>query len=258
MATGMARGAKARGKRIAFGDGQIIRWDQFSRTIFWRNENIAVPGEERANNIEWIQFYKGKRIYNAHDGNYWRWNYNFRAKPGELFFSDEELNFAGQIAKGSVVVIEPNVPALKSVAPNKQWPVDRYQETATRLSAEGIRVVQLVHRGAAVRLKSASMISTPTIRLALAMLSRAALYIGPEGGLHHGAAALGISATVLFGGFIPPAVTGYDTHTNLTGNAGEACGSLQVCEHCRKAMESISVEEVVAASMRHLNKLVAA
>jgi hypothetical protein len=53
--------------------------------------------------------------------------------------------------------------------------------------------------------------------------SGAALLISPEGGLHHAAAALGVRAVVIFGGFISPATTGYELHTNLfTG--GQACG----------------------------------
>jgi hypothetical protein len=64
--------------------------------------------------------------------------------------------------------------------------------------------------------------------------------------MHHGAAAVGTPAVVIFGGFIPPAVVGYDMHVNLTGGA-EACGSLNKCLHCRAAMEKISVEEVYQA-----------
>jgi len=56
---------------------------------------------------------------------------------------------------------------------------------------------------------------------------------------------------VLFGGFIPPSVTGYAAHANLTGGA-EACGSLKPCPHCRKAMEAISVEEVVEEALERL------
>jgi ADP-heptose:LPS heptosyltransferase len=74
------------------------------------------------------------------------------------------------------------------------------------------------------------------------------LYIGPEGGLHHGAAAVGIPAVVLFGGFIPPQVTGYKTHVNLTGGADFFCGSLQACKHCAEAMERIKSKHVCDAA----------
>jgi hypothetical protein len=61
--------------------------------------------------------------------------------------------------------------------------------------------------------------------------------------MHHAAAAVGIDAVVIMGGFIPPSVVGYDGHINLTGGS-EACGTIGTCEHCRQAMAKISVNEV--------------
>jgi hypothetical protein len=62
---------------------------------------------------------------------------------------------------------------------------------------------------------------------------------------------------VLFGGFIPPQVTGYPGHVNLTGGA-VACGSLQRCSHCQAAMNAISVDEVHAAALGLLDRREAA
>lgn len=250
MASGMARGAKARGKRIAFGDGQTIRWDHNSEEIFRNNPNIAHPGSEGESDLEWIPYYRGHRIYNEHVGRNWVWNYNFRPTPGEMFFTDDELAFAHTHGQG-FIVIEPNVPSFKSVATNKQWPVERYTRLANRLSKAGFDVRQFIYPGARHRLQAGKPIKTPTFRHALAVLSVAALYIGAEGGLHHGAAAVGIPAVVLFGGFIPPQVTGYATHTNLTGGA-EACGSLRPCRHCQLAMRAIGVEDVQRAALDYL------
>src|SRR4030095_3529410 len=86
MATGMARGAAARGKRIAFGDGQRIIWGPHSAEIFQGNPNIAPPGVERRPDIEWIHYYRGCRIYSYATADRWVWNYDFRPKPGQLFF----------------------------------------------------------------------------------------------------------------------------------------------------------------------------
>jgi ADP-heptose:LPS heptosyltransferase len=173
----------------------------------------------------------------------------FRPTPGELFFSEDELAFAKSVGTG-FVVIEPNVPGHKSVAPNKDWGAARYKWVASVL-ALGHHVIQMVYEAGRVCLSSAEPIKAPTFRHALAVLSRAALYIGPEGGLHHGAAAVGIPAVVLFGGFIPPQVTGYPTHTNLTGGT-DACGSLNACPHCREAMAAIGVEQVLIAARHYL------
>jgi ADP-heptose:LPS heptosyltransferase len=166
--------------------------------------------------------------------------------------SREEKNFArGALGRRDFIVIEPNVPVSKSVALNKQWPVYRYAEVATQLMSRGHDVVQFHNGKGGFRIPGVRVVKTPTFRLAAAVLARAALYIGAEGGLHHAAAALNIPGVVLFGGFIPPSVTGYDSHTNLTGGA-EACGSLLTCKHCKMAMEAISTSDVLRAARIHL------
>lgn len=250
MATGLARGAKDRGKRIAFGDRRKIIWGPWSEPMFRYNPNIAKPGSENDPDIDWIEHYKGKRLYNnlSPDRTRWVWNMDFRPIPGELFFIEAERQILPRIEPG-FVLIEPNVPWHKSVAANKDWGVGKYQFVADRLMAEGHRLLQFGH--GRNRLRKVKTIVVPEFRQALAILSRAALYIGPEGGLHHGAAAVGIPAVVLFGGFIPPEVTGYTTHTNLTGGAA-ACGSLKTCKHCRKAMAKIGPDEVYEAAVGYL------
>lgn len=250
MATGMARGANARGKRIAFGDGERILWDKSSRLIFAGNQNIAPPGSERAKDLEWIAYYKGHRIYNRQDGDRWVWNLDFRPRPGEMFFHSAEKRISKRYGEG-FVLIEPHVETWKSVAPNKDWGRANYQRVADRLRADGYRVAQFRYDKAGEPLAGVQVLPTMSFRDALAILSRAALYIGPEGGLHHGAAAGGVTAVVLFGGFIPPQVTGYIGHANLTGGA-EACGSLKPCRHCAEAMRAISVDEVYAAARDRL------
>lgn len=251
LATGMARGARDRGKRIAFGDGHRILWDKHSEEVFRYNPNVARPGSERARDIEWIHYFKGHRIYNRRVGDNWVWNRNFRAIPGEMFFDPREA-VRGRRFDTGFVVIEPQSAQWKSVAANKDWGFDRFQDVADRLTKSGRRVVQFRNSKGALGLERVEQLPTASFRDALAILSNASLYIGGEGGLHHGAAAVGIPAVVIFGGFIPPAVTGYDTHTNLTGGF-EACGSLKPCRHCRQAMLSISADEVFAAAQERLH-----
>jgi ADP-heptose:LPS heptosyltransferase len=108
-----------------------------------------------------------------------------------------------------------------------------------RLRKDGHRVIEI-----------GDGLKAPDFRHALAVMERAALYIGPEGGLHHGAAAVGTKAVVLFGAWIPPQVTGYDSHINIA--TGKACGSLKACPHCAEAMASISVDQVFEAARSQL------
>lgn len=251
MRTGLARGAKERGKRIAFGDRRSIMWGPYSAEIFRDNPNIAPPGSERHDDIEWIEQYKGHRLYMKSGGPGFIWNMEHRAIPGEVYFSAAERRAVANIPPG-FVVIEPNVPGQKLCALNKTWPIDRYAAVARELRAAGYRIIQFGYKGAKHRLVDVTYINTGSFRHALSILARAKLAIVPEGGLHHGAAAVGIPAIVLFGGFIPPQVTGYDTHINLTGGA-TACGSLRTCQHCRDAMRAISVDHVCQEAMRILN-----
>lgn len=251
MASYYAKGAAARGKRIAFGNGTNIIWHRNAEEMFRNNPNVAPPGSESDNDIEWVTHsFRGRRPYNHQFGNRWLWIPGFGDRPGELFFSDEEISWA-QAQGAGAVLIEPNVPAFKIVGVNKQWPVERYAEITHHLVKAGHEVIQFYYPppyGPGRRMQQARQIKTPSFRHALALLSLCSLYIGPEGGLHHGAAALNKKAVVIFGGFISPVITGYAMHTNLF-EGKEACGSFYPCQHCRDALDKISVGKVKSAAL---------
>ena len=256
LATGFARGAYERGESIAFGDPvqQRIEWDHHSPEIFRGNPNIAEPGTENhgAANLKWIHFCRGHRIYNRDDNanQRWIWNYDFRPPRGELFFSPEErLDAAQAVGKEGFVVVEPHAALHKTVEPNKTWPEERFQHVAHQLRRDGHDVVQFEYSGIKVRLRHARLVPTKSFRRALALLERAALIVVSEGGLHHGAAAVNVPAVVLFGGFIPPQITGYDGHANLAAeDQGPPCGKYVPCAHCISAIRSISAERVLEAA----------
>lgn len=153
----------------------------------------------------------------------WAWQ-PYRPVPAKVILPPNLLHWAEQY-RGRVV-IEPRIKPGASV--NKQW--RRWGD----LMARRPDVPWFV------------MSDLPSFGHALAVLSVASAAVLPEGGLHHAAAAVGLPAVVIFGGYISPDVTGYDTHINLfTG--GEACGNRGPCRHCEKAMSQISPAQVVAA-----------
>jgi ADP-heptose:LPS heptosyltransferase len=149
------------------------------------------------------------------------------------------------------VVIEPTVKDMGAcVGANKQWPIERYLRVAAGLADDGEFPVSLgPTRGGWDVLPR---VITETFRDALCVLSLARLYIGPEGGLHHAAAALGVPAVVIFGGFSSPAATGYPWHVNIAA-PGKPCGSTAYCAHCRDAMAAITVERVLEAARAELD-----
>lgn len=244
MGSGMARGAAARGRRVAFGDGRRVIWHRNAVEIFRGNDNVVAPGMLRGQEVEWIAHYPGKRRYcTLVGGKRRRWQFTpHTQRAGEIFFDDYEMS---SLQPGFVVVES----SVKHTASNKQWPVEHYQQVARALQFAGHHVVQF-NNG----LSNVPIIQTSNFRMAAAVLSRASLFVGPEGGLHHAAAALGVPAVVLFGGFISPEVTGYESHVNLFTGDDLGCGMLDPCPHCRSAMNKITVDQVVAESLNILNK----
>jgi ADP-heptose:LPS heptosyltransferase len=237
---------------IAFGDGKKIIWSPQSHELFKGNPNVALPGWENRPNIRWIAHYRGNRLYAKPGNDKWLFN-EFQCPPGEIFFTDEEKHFANSIGDLGVV-LEPRVKRHGAcVGINKSWPLLRYQKLANMLDERGIQCSQFVPPNGQPLLKGVRALYTSSFRHALAALSRAKLYIGPEGGLHHGSAAVGIPAVVIFGGFANPKSTGYSTHINITAG-GPPCGRMSECPHCQKAMHSISVEQVFNAATQELEK----
>jgi ADP-heptose:LPS heptosyltransferase len=76
------------------------------------------------------------------------------------------------------------------------------------------------------------------------VLANAKACVLPEGAMHHACAALNTPAVVIYGGYISPAVTGYDTQTSLFTGGDLGCGMRHPCRHCDRAMASIKPETV--------------
>src|SRR5262245_8686043 len=209
IATGLAKGAYARGKRVAFGDGTTIRsWKGWAREVFKNNPNIAPPGSEDADDLEWVAHYKGNRMTGKIDSrqNKIIFNPRFQAPVGEFFFDDEEQARAQQYKDGPFIVIEPNVRNPQHA--NKDWGFAKYQTVALYFRSAGYRIVQFKSGiGSQYELDGAQLLEKP-FRDAVAILQHAKLYIGCEGAQHHAAAAVGVKAVVLFGGLVPVSLTG--------------------------------------------------
>ncbi len=264
--------ARKDGRKIAIGDGRTVN-PELLRLSYGLGSFLASPQEALRSDVVWMIDYAGHRPYIDYKAmlkkcgslginiakqmdlvkNLGHYIYvdSFRAVPAPIVLTPEEEEHAEHLkaALGDFVVIEPYI---KKGAPiNKQWGVDRFEETALRLQKD-VPVYQI------------SIPSMPTIadlprldggsfRGTLAILKAASLYVGPEGGLHHGAAAMGTKATVIFGGFIAPKTTGYDFHDNLTGGAEYACGrKYHLCPHCTSAMRNITVDAAVESARRLL------
>lgn len=228
------------GKPICVGDGRDIRLDDVFDgkgigQVFQNNPKLATaiyPG------AVWVRNVMGERPYI----DYMRttpekvvYNSNFRVEPGEIFLTDEER--ARYAHYGGFIYIEPNTKG--TFGGNKDWGFDRWQQVVKRLP---YRFVQ----GKGRKLDGVEQCDTRTFRDACILLERADFFVGTDGGLHHAAAAMGKRAVVVWGGLVPPRILGYDAHINLHSGVA-SCGSAKPCQHCRKALDWVTVDMVVEA-----------
>lgn len=171
----------------------------------------------------------------------WSWRL-YKPEPAELKFTDAELTFAEKYR--GMIMVEPNT---KSVGhDNKAWSAINWQQLDSAVWSAGLRLGRLVQCGPGSTrwLLHATPAVTDTFRQALAVLSVCRAFIGTEGGLMHGAAAVGVPGIILWSEFISPEITGYSMHRNLR-HAGKPCGARTDCPSCRQSMYAISVTEVV-------------
>lgn len=250
MGSGVARvNWEKFGLRTAFGNRQKVIWSPCAHHIYQNNPKVIGPNERYSakDKFIWCEHYVGNRLYAANISGFWKWRYDFKPDVGEIFFTDLERDFSHK-HKSGFIVIEPNV---KSVSPNKQWLWERYQEVADCLLARGFQVVQFSGQKYLHRVER---IATPSFRMAMSFLSKARLFIGPEGGLHHAAAIFRIPAVVIFGGFIHPKLTGYEYQASLFSGGDAACGTIRrPCAHCVQSMDEITTEQVIHAAEEQMN-----
>lgn len=239
MASGFARVAHAKnGLPVGIFD---IRGNLRAHAV-WENNPYIVTKWDRKSPITRINNASGLRHYiRTKTESRWFWQEDCEPPPrGELFFSATELDFAPS-ANDAMVLLEPNNKPGASI--NKDWGFARWQKLCDLIRGEGLRPVQIGPAGTRL-LSGAQLLPTGNFRIACATLAGIRSAVLPEGGLHHAAAALGVPAVVIYGGFISPRQTGYNLHVNIfTG--GAPCGMRVPCKHCEKAMQAIDPHHVL-------------
>ena len=171
----------------------------------------------------------------------WRFS-GHKVKRGELY--------TRRLPKRGYVVIEPHYKA--GVSPGRDWGFERWQTVVDAVEANWW---QINGRGAPL-LKGVSHKPAEHFVRACQLLSGASLYVGPEGGLYHAAAALGVPAVAIFGGFVSPETQGYDDCVNLYEpmDGASPCGQRVTCPHCLEAMARITPDRVIAAVEEMLSR----
>lgn len=180
----------------------------------------------------------------------WRFSKTWKASDhrARLYLTSDEFGYGTNLLKalGEYVLVEPSGRDRKNR--NRCWPFPKWQSLVTLLNEMlPWPLVQLDHQ-AADRLAGVGLVENHDFRQACGVLSGARLFIGPEGGLAHAAAALGIPAVVLWGGCVDAIALGYPEHINLVYQHPKTpCGSLAPCAHCDEGWTALTPDHVLEA-----------
>ena len=233
MASGDAKEANERtGKKVKLGNGVTMFLDN---QVFANNPRMASNSDT---DVVWVKNYQGHRPYLKGTKNgHMLFNDDYKPRVGEIYFNQLEKKNIDKIDK-DYIVVEPNVKRVYAHTVNKAW--HGWEE----LFKHDLPWLQL---GDVTVKKYTKWKETNTFREALQVLSKAKLFVGTDGGLHHAAAALGIPSVVIWTGFTSPRHLGYDTHRNIH-DGSEPCGTYDsVCQHCLLKSKAITVEQVLDA-----------
>lgn len=241
MATAQARKLHNEHKlRCVFTNG-VKQW--YEPAIFKGNPIIPAQLDDGEKYLA-IPNFPGCRPYIlGYDTDRFIWNPSFKAVPGELYLDKEEKAAA---LPAPYIVVEPSVKGDAQI--NKDWGWDNWVEL-TRLPYPWLQMGERGKRS----LPGVPMLQT-SFRQALGVLAGASLLVTTDGALHHAAAAMGVPAVVIWGGFTSPENLGYDAHENVWSGS-DPCGIWKHrCPHCAEAMKSISVQAVADAIERALER----
>lgn len=246
MATGLARVAQQKDPRkVRIMHAAKVPWSE----IWDGNPRLAKPAETGDFQLLYARSLATnmRGYHTAKTAERWSYNLDYRPEVGEIYLTPAEREFVQ--GRSGRIILEPHI--KPGASPNKRWSWVAWNKLAWLMQRDGFLVTQLGPMGTAL-LAGADHIVTSTFRQAAAVIAGARACVLSEGGAHHAAAALGIPAVVIFGGFTPIELTGYPIHTNIGASLGEACGMRLPCPHCEAWMKRITPEQVFAELRRIL------
>jgi hypothetical protein len=278
MATGIAKIQKKKNPNSQIVIGNYNKKTITQSVIFNNNPNIITDSKKIDPNLKllFINNSPDNRPYFDMEKTILKkrmvWNFQFKPTPGELFFSEQEIEKAKKtinnaeifwnsinnkkhsgiifIETTSVKISNSNF-SFKHI--NKDWGRAKWLELIDRLKKKYL-VIQSLHSNSTHY--DGIFEFESNFREAAATMRIANLFLGPEGGFGHVAAAINKPAVIIFGGWVHPQTTGYDFHENIYVDIkGSPCGIYShECDHCKECMNIISVEKVEKSVIRNFNK----
>ena len=200
--------------------------NELNDRIIWKKERVAEVGDLYTKNEE------EKYAEDSINAIFEHWKIKNKKLPrGLIFLSDT--------AKRNIILNNKIVNYEHYV--NKEWGRNKWEEFIKITSKDYILVKTTNSKDNAVE-GLYSIICD--FRTNYAIMEKCDFYIGNEGGLSHLWAITRKRAIVFFGHWIPPHVTGYPFHFNLSNNTHDHCGSLTKCITCMNFFKDLEPEYI--------------
>lgn len=152
------------------------------------------------------------------------------------------------------VVIQNSCRGALYAAVTKEWPFERWDQLAERLTSEGHKLVQLGTPLDPPVQGAVDLRGKTELPRAASILEQAKLFIGLESGLMHLAAAVRVPAVIIYGGRTRPWETGYPWQWHAANMAVSCAGCAlnSGCPQNVKCMDSITLDlasEMIAKAL---------
>ncbi len=246
--------------------GNIKKKEAYHSVVYDNNPNIAdCRNVDLKKPIHIIDYHEGNRPYidykKSLSSKKYIWNKNFKPTPGELYFTKDENTNADEVIDKAhkfwqknhkqkakkIIFVETSSTKIDDYQysikhKNKDWGHSNWINLINQIKDKYL-IIQSVHEKS-TKIDGVYSDLKINFRLACAVINKCDLYVGPEGGFGHVAAALKKNAVIYFGGWISPNVIGYDSHYNIYYDHKDSpCGEFRkLCSHCEKARKNIKVD----------------
>ena len=173
----------------------------------------------------------------------------------EIFLTDDDREYSENILKDvskKFITIDPHTKDEYTV--NKRYSFEKWQEVVDSLY-EKIEIVQIGEKTDAVLDKCTNLSGKTSFRQAGAIIEKAVLHVGSEGGLMHLSKAVNTKSVIVITGFLHPAMTCYSSNSNLwIGKPHGPCGMKILCEKCQEEISDHDPQLIVKSILEILGE----
>ena len=202
--------------------------DKDKNRIIWKDERVSEVGDlyPTLNEINFAD----KFINEAREN----WISKYKKKPKAIIYISDNSKI--------VSLSKDNKEIKKNYynhSINKEWGKDKWDQLIDSIQKDYLIIKSSQSNENELKNVYSAVCDFRSVK---AIMDKSDFFIGNEGGLSHLWATTRKKGIVFFGHWIPPYLTGYSFHINITINDDRHCGSLNVCEDCLNFYKNLSPE----------------